>query len=248
MNSSLNFFKGYGKVEGNHIEDQQPSHPNPTTKRPLITIVAISAILLLTVILAATFASLVLESNTESAEEEFSSLPPAESIKAVCSVTQYPDSCFTSISSINTSPKPDPELIFKLSLQASVTQLSDLSSFLKTLSSNSIPNGPPPDSAVSDCRSLFDDALSRLNDSVSTMEVGKGKKVLTKGKIDDIKTWVSGAMTDQETCLDGLEEMGSTALVEVKGKVQRSREYLSNSLAIVDKMYALLDKFDLTLH
>ncbi|KAI9108378.1 hypothetical protein K1719_020569 [Acacia pycnantha] len=39
---------------------------------------------------------------------------------------------------------------------------------------------------------------------------------------------ISAAMTDQETCLDGLEETEPAALGEMKGKMQRSREYTSN--------------------
>ncbi|KAI9102292.1 hypothetical protein K1719_023494 [Acacia pycnantha] len=39
---------------------------------------------------------------------------------------------------------------------------------------------------------------------------------------------ISAAMTDLEMCLDGLEETEPAALGEMKGKMQRSREYTSN--------------------
>ena len=48
------------------------------------------------------------------------------------------------------------------------------------------------------------------------MEVGQGEKVLTEAKISDSQIWwIGAAMTDQETCLDGLgrEESRSIALV-----------------------------------
>ncbi|KAI6683033.1 hypothetical protein NL676_028946 [Syzygium grande] len=54
-------------------------------------------------------------------------------------------------------------------------------------------------------------------------------------------------MTDQETCLDGLEEMGSTVLDEVRDRLSRSREFMSNSLAICAQMSAILDKFEMAL-
>lgn len=96
---------------------------------------------------------------------------------------------------------------------------------------------------------LFDDALSRLNDSVSAMQVGSGKElVLTKEKISDIQTWISAAMSDQETCNDGLQEMGSTVADKVKSQVRSSKESISNSLAIVSNMHNLLQKFGLTMH
>jgi len=90
--------------------------------------------------------------------------------------------------------------------------------------------------------------VSRLGDSVRAVEVGAGERVLDEGKIGDLMTWISGAMTYQETCLDGLEEMGSTVLGEVRVKVQKSKEYLSNSLAILANMQSLLQKFHLTMH
>lgn len=51
-----------------------------------------------------------------------------------------------------------------------------------------------------------------------------------------------------QTCVDGLEEMGSTAVDEVKMRVQRSKEYMSNSLAILSNMDSILEKFGLHLH
>lgn len=106
----------------------------------------------------------------------------------------------------------------------------------------------PDDPALKDCRDLLDEGLSRLNESASLMEVSQGEKVLTEKKISDIQTWVSGAMTDQETCMDGLEEMESTTMIEVKSKLKKSREYMSNTLAILANIHSLLDMFGLALH
>jgi len=96
-----------------------------------------------------------------------------------------------------------------------------------------------------DCVSLFDDSLGKLNDSLLAMEVGPGEKMLTLEKANDIRTWISAAMTDQDTCIDGLEEMESVLPDEIKAKVERSKDFLSISLAIIAKMEALLKKFDL---
>ena len=103
--------------------------------------------------------------------------------------------------------------------------------------------------AFSDCRSQIEDGVSRLNVSVVVMEVGLGgEKVLTETRIRDLQTWISAAMTDQETCLDGLEETGSTALDEVKTKMKKSQEYTSNCLAILANIHTLLRKFNMPLH
>lgn len=88
--------------------------------------------------------------------------------------------------------------------------------------------------------------MSRLNDSVSAMSaVTDGAVTLTDEKINDIQTWVSAALTDQETCVDGLEEVGSSVrdVDEVKRMMKRSSEYISNSLAIVANLRTLLRQF-----
>lgn len=101
---------------------------------------------------------------------------------------------------------------------------------------------------MKDCESQIEDAIGRVNDSASEMEGGGGEKTLTERKISDIQTWMSSAMTEQESCLDGLEEMNSTSFREVKTRMTKSLEYVSNSLAIVANIHVILAKFDMPLH
>lgn len=79
------------------------------------------------------------------------------------------------------------------------------------------------------------------------MRVSPGEKALTEMKISDIQTWVSAAMTDQDTCIDGLEETGSPAVDELKTRMHKSQEYMSNTLAILNHIQSLYDKFGLTM-
>ncbi|KAJ8753311.1 hypothetical protein K2173_019710 [Erythroxylum novogranatense] len=229
----INILRGYGKVNSN-FEDA--TFIRPPQRKPLITTLAIFAILLLTLVISLMLAALIYESVTESPESPF--LSSSDSIRVVCNVTRYPNSCFTSISSLNTPTKPDPEAIFNLSLQLSLRELSKLSSLLQTCNCT----------GIDDCVTQFDDALGRLNDSVLAMKVAPGEKVLTDEKVNNIKTWISAAMTDQETCLDGLSEMGSTVIDEFKAEMERATEFMSNSLAIIANMQILLEKFGLKMY
>lgn len=231
----VNYYKGYGKV--NHLEEQSLHHKN--LKKSLIT-GAISAILLLTLLVGAMIGALIHRSNTESSEIQSRSITSAESIRIVCNVTKYFDSCFSSISSINSCSRPDPELIFKLSLQVAINELAKLSSFPKSLISRS--NEPRSASALQDCQILLDQSLSQLRRSVSSMEVRHGEKIMTESKVNDMKTWISAAMTDQVTCLDGLDEMQSAYKDEMKAAMEQSRELMSNSLAIIANMETILNK------
>ncbi|KAJ8553883.1 hypothetical protein K7X08_024561 [Anisodus acutangulus] len=130
--------------------------------------------------------------------------------------------------------------------EATVKELTNVTSLPKTLISKV--NDPGTVSALKDCISLFDDALSQLNQSAELMSVGPGESALTVMKVNNMQTWVSAAMTDQDTCLEGLDEMGSPLLGEVKARVQNAKEYMSNTLAILSNMPSLLQKFGFTMH
>ncbi|KAI3686489.1 hypothetical protein L1987_80167 [Smallanthus sonchifolius] len=251
MEESVNFAKGYGKVDPDDDESTAVPCQSPSPRRcRTVTVTVIITVLLFAIIIAAIIGATVVHHPRAKPSEPEQSSPAksAESIKAVCAVTQHPDSCFTDISSINSDNAVDPEQIFNLTLRLAVNELANISSLPKTLISKS--NDLRTGSALRDCATLFDDALSQLSESVEAMHGGGGggEVVLTEGKVEDLKTWISAAMTDQETCVDGLEEMGSTAVDEVKMRVQRSKEYMSNSLAILSNMDSILEKFGLHLH
>ncbi|MBA0778327.1 hypothetical protein Gotri_006199 [Gossypium trilobum] len=179
-------------------------------------------------------------------------LTPAASLKAVCSVTQYPASCFSSISSIAPSNTTVPELLFKLSLKVAIDELSSLSHYPAKLKAET--NDIRLKSALQVCETMFDDALDRLNDSATSLEVGEGEKLLSDSKISDLKTWLSTAITDQETCLDSLEELNATkhfnatVVEEMKAAMQNSTEYASNCLAIVARILGLLTDLNIRIH
>lgn len=132
------------------------------------------------------------------------------------------------------STEPDPTLLFNTSLYISLTELKNISSLPQTLITDSTDIRTLL--ALLDCEILFEDAVSQLDKSINSLTVGPGKMVFTRTKIRELNAWISAAMTDQETCLDGLQEMGSTVCDEVRMKVQLSKQCMSDSLAILAKI------------
>jgi pectinesterase inhibitor-like protein len=242
---SMKSFKGYGKVD--EVEEQ--AFRKKTRKRLIIVI--ISSIVLLTVVIGVVVGTIIYKRNNNSSPSSNSvpttEITPATSLKAVCSVTQYPNSCYSSISSLETSNTTDPEVLFKLSLRVAINELSNLANDLPTKLTAST-NDTKVKAAIKVCQGLFEDAVDRLNDSISSMEVGKDEKLLSSAKIDDIKTWLSTTITDQETCLDSLQELNSTLLESMRTATKNSTEFASNSLAIVAKILGLLTNFNIPIH
>ncbi|KAK4591525.1 hypothetical protein RGQ29_021651 [Quercus rubra] len=245
MDSSIKSFKGYGKVD--EIEEQ--AFKKKTRKRLIIVI--ISSIVLLALVIGIVAGTIIYKRNSSSSPSSNSvpatEVTPAASLKAVCSVTQYPNSCFSSISSLETANTTDPKVLFKLSLHVAINELSKLSNDIPS-KLTALTNDPKVKEALTVCQGLFEDAVDRLNDSISSMEVGSDDKLLSPAKINDMKTWLSTTITDQETCLDSLQDLNSTVLDYMKIATKNSTEFTSNSLAIVAKVLGLLAEFNLPIH
>ncbi|KAJ4874077.1 Pectinesterase 1 [Raphanus sativus] len=99
--------------------------------------------------------------------------------------------------------------------------------------------------------------MDSVNDTVSAMEVGGGtNNILSSGKIDDLKTWLTAATTYYETCFDTLAEISpnqsvhKTAIVSqnLTSAMRNSTEYTSNSLSIVAKILSTLSDFGVPIH
>ncbi|KAL5171488.1 Pectinesterase 3 [Glycine soja] len=247
---TIKSFKGYGKVD----ELEQQAYQKKTRKR--LIIITVSSIVLIAVIIAAIAGVVIHKRNTSSSPSSDSppqtELTPAASLKAVCDVTQYPNSCFSAISSLPDSNTTDPELLFKLSLRVAIDELSKLSSFPSKLRANA-EHDARLQKAIDVCGNVFGDALDRLNDSISALgSSGGAGKIISPASVSDVETWISAALTDQDTCLDALGELNSTAasgaLREIETAMRNSTEFASNSLAIVTKILGLLSQFEAPIH
>ena len=240
---SVKSFKGYGKVD--ELEHQAFRQK---TRRRLI-ILLLSVVLLIALVIGAVVGIVIHKRNSSSSSTTSSTppteLPPAASLKTLCSVTQYPSSCQSSLENSNTT---DPIFLFKLSLRVATDSISKLSDYASNL--NSSTSDVKVKAAIGICSSVFKDAIDTLNDTVSSMEVDRhGEKFLSPSRIEDLKTWLSTTITDQETCLDAIRDLNQTAVLEnLQAVMANSTEFTSNSLAIVTKILGLLADFNIPIH
>lgn len=233
---TIKSFKGYGKVD--EVEEQ--AFRKKTRKRLIILIV--SAIILLIAVAGIVVGTAVHKNNKK--DDDSKQIPStAQSLEALCSLTEYKDSCFLSLSASNIT---DPEALFVLSLKIAMDSVTNLSSVPQNWAK--LTKEPKVQSALKVCETVFDDAIDKLNDSVSSVKVNGGEKLLSGPKIDDLRTWLSSTLTDQETCLDALEEMNATFVNDAKLLMKNSTEYTSNSLAIVANILGILSKYNIPIH
>ncbi|XXG53371.1 hypothetical protein AAC387_Pa03g1469 [Persea americana] len=237
---SINSFKGYGKVN----EAEELAFRKKTRRR--VTIITISIVLLAIIVVGAVIGTVIHKRN-KSSNQDNTSTSSADSIQAICSVTQYKESCSSSLAAIQSSDKRDPEELFRLSLKIAMNELSNISTVPDSLAARA--NDARVRAALNDCKVLFDSAIGQLNDSLSLMQPGSGEgKILSNTKLEDIRTWLSSAVTDQETCLDGLSQISVDFTQEMQKAMKNSTVFASNCLAIATKILSILEKFNIPIH
>lgn len=234
--------RGYGKVD--ELEDG--TFRRRTSRRRVVIIVA-SSFVLLAVIVATVLGTVLNRRGDGAGSSQAAQMTPVAAIKAVCSVTEYPDSCFSSLATYESSSgATDPKQIFRLSLLVAINEVASFFNYTSQLVTQV--SDPLEQAAFGVCQTVLQDAVDHLNDSASLMEPNQGQKLLSPSTITDMRTWLSTAITDQETCFDALEEANFTHLGDLKLTVQNSTEFSSNSLAIVTKIVSLLAGFNLPIH
>lgn len=140
-------------------------------------------------------------------------------ISAACNTTLYPKTCLATLlpfAAVSAHPKD----FFHHSLKVAIDDAGSargLSLKLKRKAS-----GESRPTAIDDCAELLDVSFCQLCD---VRDHGR------RGSLDDVRTWLSAALTNQQTCIDSLADLHSenADLAAWSGNVS---ELISNSLAL----------------
>lgn len=218
---NMTSFKAYGKID--EAEQLKLEARQKTRKR--VIIISISSIILVCVIVGAVLGTS--HNSRENSQSGGTSQSSAASIKAVCDLTLYPNTCYSSLSPLNNSSHIQPEDIFKLATQVAMNELSKVAQYF---SDHNAFNGSADNTTVTaseNCVQLLSLALDHLN-----MVLSSGSLTLLEAA-DDLKTWLSSAGTYQDTCKDGFETASATVKTSITNWLQNSTELTSNCLAII---------------
>eukprot|EP01018_Ginkgo_biloba_P036992 Gb_08072 [translate_table: standard] len=159
----------------------------------------------------------------------------ADFIKAACNYTLYPDVCVSSLSPYGGSINAHQSKLVQVAVKVSLINATDTSDWAENLERRErMEIGER--AALQDCMENFEDALDQLNGSLAELRHLRLKTF--KFQISNVQTWLSAALTDQDTCLDGFQDING----EVKGlllvRVQNICKLISNALALVNRFAA----------
>jgi len=96
--------------------------------------------------------------------------------------------------------------------------------------------------AYEDCLELMDESMDAIRSSMDSLmttsstlsnDDGESRQFSNVGgSTEDVMTWLSAALTNQDTCLEGFEDTSGTVKDQMVGNLKDLSELVSNSLAI----------------
>ncbi|XP_024028478.1 probable pectinesterase/pectinesterase inhibitor 12 [Morus notabilis] len=151
------------------------------------------------------------------------------SIRSICKTTPYPEACFDSLKlsiSINISPNILTYLL--QALQSAISEAGKLSGLLSTAGQgNNIVEKQR--GAIKDCKDLHQITVTSLQRTVSRIKSANSRK------IDDARAYLSAALTNKNTCLEGLDSASGPLKPTLVNSLTGTYKHVSNSLSMLSK-------------
>jgi len=97
--------------------------------------------------------------------------------------------------------------------------------------------------AMKDCMELLKDAFDELKMSVEEMERASPEASDFRFRVNNVQTWVSAALTDDDTCMDGLEqgEKNTEDYKRIRDEVVKVAHLTSVALALINNYAATVN-------
>lgn len=153
--------------------------------------------------------------------------------KSTCEGTLYPDLCVSTVAAFpELRRKTLPEIIsgtINVTMKEVRASASNCSSLRRKLMKKLAPLDLQ---ALDDCLELFSDTVGELKRILAELSAGNSPEKY----YDDLQTLLSGAMTNQDTCLDGFAYSKNNTRQLIQGRLKRITKHMSNSLAMVKKL------------
>ena len=159
-----------------------------------------------------------------------------EFVRVCCARTLYPRLCRAGLAPHAASVHSSPARLAVASANLTLAALGALAARIPPPG----PGAPSGSGALGDCAEAVAsaaDQAARAAERLRGVEQAVGLEVLWR--VDDALTWLSAAMTDEDTCADGLwprESAPAPVRAELRARVRRAKQYTSIALALVNML------------
>ncbi|WZZ42488.1 hypothetical protein YC2023_038747 [Brassica napus] len=158
-------------------------------------------------------------------------------LTSACSSTRYPELCISTLATSGGVKLTSQKDVIEASLNLTTTAVEHNYFTVKKLIKKRKGLTPREKTALHDCLETIDETLDELHEAVEDLQLYPNKKSLRE-HAGDLKTLISSAITNQETCLDGFShDRADKKIRKALLKGQMHVEYMcSNALAMIKNM------------
>ncbi|KAJ8771336.1 hypothetical protein K2173_026513 [Erythroxylum novogranatense] len=156
---------------------------------------------------------------------------PTQAISKTCSKTRYPALCVNSLLDFPGSATADEKDLVHISFNMTLQHFSKALYLSSEISY--VDMSPLVRSTYEDCLELLEDSVDALSRSLSTVAPPMdGTPQAIGGSTQDVMTWLSAALTNEDTCTEGLADIRGPVKDQMTEKLRDLSELVSNCLAI----------------
>ncbi|ESQ39417.1 hypothetical protein EUTSA_v10001636mg [Eutrema salsugineum] len=156
-------------------------------------------------------------------------------VKNACSVTRYKNLCVRTLWPFAVVAKNNSSKWARAGVAVTITDTKQMLRLLGKTRRSEV--GKRERIALSDCRELFVDSLDNLYKSLAVLRKLDADEF--QRQMSDLATWLSAALTDEDTCLDGFEyqeEEESSTVRMIRRRATKCMQLCSNALALLNKL------------
>lgn len=159
------------------------------------------------------------------------SSPARDLVRKSCVNASYPGICYRTLSGYSGAAMRSPRDLAQAAVCVSLHRAGKVSVVLGRLKARS----RREKAAVSDCLEQMGDTMDELSRSVAELKHLR-KGIEFEWQMSNVETWVSAALTNEDTCLDGFKEVAVTVRSDVKRRIQNVARVTSNALYLINQL------------
>ncbi|XP_057767691.1 pectinesterase inhibitor 3 [Salvia miltiorrhiza] len=154
--------------------------------------------------------------------------PKHDLVRRSCVHASYPDVCLRTLSSYGGAAST-PRDLAQAAVRVSLARVRKASEFLTKLKGT----GRREQGALNDCVEQMADTVDELSKTMSALQhLRRGADF--RWQMSNAETWVSAALTNEDTCLDGFKEIDGKVRSDVRKKLTNVARVTSNALYLIN--------------
>ncbi|EXB38187.1 21 kDa protein [Morus notabilis] len=164
--------------------------------------------------------------------------PASDLVRTSCVHANYPTLCLRTLAAYS-GPARTPRDLAKAAVNVSLARASRVSEYLNRMAADLASSGSSSKrqrAALSDCVEQIGDSVEELKKTLKELEHLRAETF--RWQMSNAETWVSAALTNEDTCLDGFQGVdgGGKIKADVRRKITNIAKVTSNALYMINRL------------